>query len=107
MKTRDPTMVRSELYDLILKLNPDFNPRTATSVVRAIFDRISNALVAGDRVELRGFGAFSIRERQARMGRNPLTGTAVSVPAKRAVHFRPGLGLARRLNQRPQETRRQ
>jgi integration host factor subunit beta len=66
--------------------------------VNTIFDTITEALVVGDRVELRGFGAFSLREREGRMGRNPRTGEAVSVNAKRMPFFKMGKGMRERLN---------
>ena len=66
--------------------------------MNTIFDTITEALVVGDRVELRGFGAFSLREREGRMGRNPRTGEAVSVNAKRMPFFKMGKGMRERLN---------
>ena len=64
----------------------------------AAFDEISSALSRGDRVELRGFGAFSIKQRNARIGRNPRTGSAVEVPAKRVPYFKTGKQLRNMLN---------
>jgi integration host factor subunit beta len=66
--------------------------------VNTVFEEITSALMRGDRVELRGFGAFSVRERQSRLGRNPRTGEKVNVPAKRTPFFKMGKELKDRLN---------
>ena len=68
-------------------------------IVTTIFDEISTALSRGDRVELRGFGAFSIKKRDARIGRNPRTGATVQVPAKRVPYFKTGKQLRKMLNE--------
>lgn len=70
-------------------------------MVSAILDRIAAALAAGDRVELRDFGAFSVRTSEARASRNPRTGDKVTVPARVHVQFKPGKGMKTRLNRRP------
>ena len=67
-------------------------------VVDIFFEEIAQRLAEGGRVELRGFGSFSTREREARKGRNPLTGETVDVPAKRVPYFKPGKDMRRRLN---------
>ena len=72
--------------------------RDVEAIVTTIFDEITNALAAGRRVELRGFGAFSTRDRDARTGRNPRTGAAVKVDAKRVPYFKPGKELREKLN---------
>jgi integration host factor subunit beta len=72
--------------------------RDVERIVSTIFDEITNALAEGRRVELRGFGAFSTRAREARTGRNPRTGTAVKVDAKRVPYFKPGKELREKLN---------
>jgi integration host factor subunit beta len=72
--------------------------RDAERVVATIFDEISDALADGDRVELRGFGAFSVKRRGARQGRNPRTGETVSVGVKNAPYFKTGKELRDRLN---------
>src|SRR5206468_11092432 len=77
---------------------PDLTQREVEGVVIAIFDSITDQLARGGRVELRGFGAFSTRERDARIGRNPRTGEAVSVNAKRVPYFKPGKEMRERLN---------
>ena len=72
--------------------------REVENVVSAIFDSITEQLARGGRVELRGFGAFSTRQRDARTGRNPRTGEAVDVDAKRVPYFKPGKEMRERLN---------
>jgi integration host factor subunit beta len=91
-------MIRSELVAIVAESNPHLTMRDVENIVSTIFDEITNALSAGRRVELRGFGAFSTRAREARTGRNPRTGTAVKVDAKRVPYFKPGKELRERLN---------
>ena len=91
-------MIRSELVQAIGVANPHLTLRDVERVVTTIFDEIVASLAAGRRVELRGFGAFSTRAREARTGRNPRTGTAVAVDAKRVPYFKPGKDLRERLN---------
>lgn len=91
-------MIRSELIARIAGQNPHLFAKDVEAVVAAILDRIAAALAAGDRVELRDFGAFSVREHEARTSRNPRTGGEVSVPARTHVHFKPGKAMRERLN---------
>ena len=91
-------MTKSELIARLAEQNPDLYHRDIEKLVNTVFDTITNALVEGDSVELRGFGAFSIRERKARIGRNPRTGDAVNVDAKRMPFFKMGKGMKERLN---------
>jgi integration host factor subunit beta len=91
-------MIRSELVQKIAEANPDLPPRDVERLVAAIFEAIGAHLAAGGRVELRGFGAFSTRARDARTGRNPRTGEAVDVSAKRVPYFKPGKEMRERLN---------
>ena len=91
-------MTKSELIARLAAQNPSLYHRDVERLVNTIFDKITEALVVGDRVELRGFGAFSLREREGRMGRNPRTGEAVSVNAKRMPFFKMGKGMRERLN---------
>ncbi|MEB3701481.1 Integration host factor subunit beta [Candidatus Bealeia paramacronuclearis] len=89
--------------DLVEKLSEKFSSLTKRDVEQAvdiIFDEISTTLAKGGRVELRGFGAFSVRKREGRMGRNPRTGETVTVPAKSVPFFKAGKGLKDRLNQK-------
>ena len=91
-------MTKSELILKIGQMNPHLYHRDVERIVGAIFEEITTALSRGDRVELRGFGAFSVKVRPSRMGRNPRTGEPVSVDEKRAPFFRTGKELRERLN---------
>ena len=91
-------MIRSELLAMLAQDYPDLRAEEVEQVVDIFFEEISARLADGGRVELRGFGAFSTREREARTGRNPRTGEAVEVPAKRVPYFKPGKDMRRRLN---------
>lgn len=102
-------MIRSELVARIAAQNPHLYERDAEALVKAIFSRIAEALAFGDRVELRDFGTFSTKELQGWAGRNPKTGQAVIVAAKRNIHFKPGKAMRARLNRAevdPEETAR-
>jgi len=92
-------MTRSELTDRIAELNPHLYQRDLDRIIAAIFDEISRALSRGGRVELRGFGAFAVKRREARAGRNPRTGMNVHVPEKHVPFFKTGKQLRERLNQ--------
>jgi integration host factor subunit beta len=92
------TMIRSELLQELHKDNPDLRADEIEQVVDIFFDEIAQRLAEGGRVELRGFGAFSTREREARSGRNPRTGDTVPVPAKRVPYFKAGKEIRERLN---------
>lgn len=92
-------MIRSELIQRLADENPHLTTQEVERVVASIFDEISDALARGDRVELRGFGAFFVKERGARKGRNPRTGEAVSVERKHVPFFKTGKGLRERLNE--------
>jgi integration host factor subunit beta len=91
-------MVRSELIDRLAAQYPDRLRRELTKVVDTVYGEIAASLVRGDRVELRGFGAFSTVVRDARKGRNPQTGETVAVSETRAIRFKPGKGIHARLN---------
>ncbi|GAB4229187.1 MAG: integration host factor subunit beta [Kiloniellaceae bacterium] len=91
-------MTKSELIQHIADMNPHLYHRDVERIVTTIFDEISEALSRGDRVELRGFGAFSVKRREARVGRNPRTGTAVNVSEKHVPFFKTGKQLRERLN---------
>ncbi|UTO28414.1 integration host factor subunit beta [Bartonella harrusi] len=92
-------MVKSELVQIIARQNPHLFQRDVENIVNAIFEEISTALANGNRVELRGFGAFSVKSRSARNGRNPRTGEAVVVEEKWIPFFKTGKELRDRLNQ--------
>ncbi len=91
-------MIKSELIAKLAAENPHLTHRDIERVVGVILERMITALEQGGRVELRGFGAFSVRARPARSGRNPRTGDAVSVPAKHVPFFKSGKELRERLN---------
>ena len=91
-------MTKSELIQRIAELNPHLYHRDVERIVLTIFDEIAGALSRGDRVELRGFGAFSVKHRDARTGRNPRTGEAVEVDEKHIPFFKTGKLLRDRLN---------
>lgn len=91
-------MIKSELIEALAAENPHLTQREIERVVGVIFEQIIAALEGGGRVELRGFGAFSVRSRPARTGRNPRTGEAVNVPAKHVPFFKSGKELRARLN---------
>ena len=93
-------MIRSELVQCLAAANPHLYERECYAVVDAILGRITEALLAGDRVEIRGFGSFSMTRRDARGGRNPRTGAAVAVPTKAALVFKAGKEMRDRLNPR-------
>jgi integration host factor subunit beta len=92
-------MTKSELVLRLAEKNPHLFQRDVERIVATIFDEISGALAKGDRVELRGFGAFSVKAREARVGRNPRTGEAVSVSEKFVPFFKAGKDLRDRLNE--------
>jgi len=91
-------MIRSELLQELHKDNPELRAEEIEQVVDIFFDEIAQRLAEGGRVELRGFGAFSTRAREARTGRNPRTGEAVAVPEKRVPYFKAGKEIRERLN---------
>ena len=97
-------MIKSELVLKIAEQNPHLYQRDVENMVNAILDEIVDALKRGDRVELRGFGAFSVKKREARVGRNPRTGTQVKVSEKVVPYFKSGKEMRVRLNRAPAKT---
>lgn len=91
-------MIRSELVSKLTAENPGLSTRDIDMIVTIFFDEIVDQLASGGRVELRGFGAFSTRGRDARIGRNPRTGESVSIPTKKVPYFKPGKEMRDRLN---------
>ena len=91
-------MIRSELIQKIADENPHLFQRDVEKIVNTIFEEITNSMARGDRVELRGFGAFSVKKRDARIGRNPRTGETVPVDEKFVPFFKTGKLLRDRLN---------
>ena len=93
-------MTKSELIDAIVAQQDQITRREAEVVVNNILDAIGDALRRGDRVELRGFGSFYTKQRNARIGRNPKTGESVAVPSKIVPQFKPGKELRERVDKR-------
>lgn len=91
-------MIKSELVMRIAEQNPHLYQRDVENIVNAVLETISDALARGDRVELRGFGAFSVKRRDARLGRNPRTGESVEVAEKAIPVFKTGKEMRVRLN---------
>lgn len=91
-------MIRSELLQALAQENPELRAEDVERAVDTFFEEIAASLSEGGRVELRGFGAFSTRFREARKGRNPRTGESVDVPEKRVPYFKPGKEMRARLN---------
>jgi integration host factor subunit beta len=97
-------MTKSGLIEVIASRMSHLPARDIEVVINTIFDSMTEALVGGDRIEIRGFGSFSVRHRRARTGRNPKTGAAIDVPPKRVPFFTVGHELRNRVNagaQRP------
>lgn len=91
-------MIKSELVQRIAQHNPHLYQRDVENIVNAILDEIADAMMRGDRVELRGFGAFSVKSRPPRTGRNPRTGAQVDVEGKHVPFFKTGKEMRERLN---------
>lgn len=93
-------MTRSDLVDALANRFGQLAHRDAEYAVKAILDAMGDALVKGHRIEMRGFGSFSVTRRPPRMGRNPRSGDSVAVPEKRVPHFKPGKALREAVDQR-------
>lgn len=91
-------MTKSELIDLLAAKQPQLDHKDVELAVRELLEQLSSALAAGERIEVRGFGSFSLHYRPARIGRNPKTGDTVMVPDKRVPHFKPGKELRERVD---------
>jgi integration host factor subunit beta len=91
-------MIKSELVERLAVLNPHLYQRDVENIINTILDEITDAMARGDRVELRGFGAFSVKNRPARTGRNPRTGQRVAVTEKNVPFFKTGKEMRERLN---------
>jgi integration host factor subunit beta len=94
-------MTKSELIAQLAMENPHLRQQDVEAIVATIFEEITAALSRGDRVELRGFGAFSVKRRDPRQGRNPRTGANVAVHEKSVPFFKTGKELRERLNEQP------
>jgi integration host factor subunit beta len=93
-------MTRSDLVEELAARFAQLTHRDAESAVKTILDAMNQALVQGHRIEIRGFGSFSINHRPPRIGRNPRSGESVSIPEKRVPHFKPGKALREAVDQR-------
>ncbi len=91
-------MIKSELIQKLVTENPHLFQKEVENTVASILDEISDAMARGNRVELRGFGAFSVKNRPARIGRNPRTGEKVNVGEKYAPQFKAGKEIRERIN---------
>lgn len=97
-------MTKSELIELIAREQGQLAYRDVELAVKCIIEQMSHALASGDRIEIRGFGSFSLHFRPPRTGRNPKTGDAVSLAGKFVPHFKPGKELRERVNEKYQQT---
>ncbi len=91
-------MTKADLVEKVAQV-ADMTKKDAEQLVEIIFDSITSTLNKGEKIELRGFGSFRVRERNSRKGRNPKTGEAVDIPAKRVAYFKPGKDLKELINQ--------
>ena len=96
-------MTKRDLIDEIVKLYPAYSRRDAEVIVNAVFDSMTDALCSGERIEIRGFGSFVVKDRRAREGRNPKTGEIVAVAAKRVPFFKVGKELKQRVDHEQQQ----
>lgn len=96
-------MTRSDLVEELAARFSQLTHRDAEYAVKTLLDAVGEALVRGNRIEIRGFGSFSVNHRAPRMGRNPRSGAAVAIPAKRVPHFKPGKALREAVDKRTAE----
>ncbi|WP_108646386.1 integration host factor subunit beta [Polynucleobacter rarus] len=94
----DSSITRSELIELLALKFPQLLPKDVELVVKTLLDSMTNALVQGKRIELRGVGSFVLHHRPARVGRNPKSGAQVMIPEKKIPHFKPGKELRERVD---------
>ena len=92
------SMTKRDLIDEVVKIYPRFSGRDAEVIVNAVFDSMTEALARGERIEIRGFGSFVVKEYQAYQGRNPKTGEKISVPPKKLPFFKVGKELKERID---------
>ena len=91
-------MTKADLIELVARSQTHFEERDVELIVKALLEQMSSALAAGERIEIRGFGSFSLHHRAPRIGRNPKTGEPVALPPRCVPHFRPGKLLRERVN---------
>ena len=92
-------MTKSELIELMAERQPQLSHKDIELAVKTMIEHMSQVLATGSRIEIRGFGRFSLHYREPRMGRNPKTGETVQLPGKYVPHFKPGKELRERVNQ--------
>lgn len=92
-------MTKSELIELLARKQGHLAHKDVELAVKSLIEQMSQSLSSGERIEIRGFGSFSLHYRPPRMGRNPKTGTAVALPGKYVPHFKPGKELRERVNE--------
>ena len=92
------TITRSELIEMLVEQQPHLAHRDVELAVKAVLERLGEGFTEGDRIEIRGFGSFSLHYREARVGRNPKTGESVAVDGKFSPHFKPGTELKERVD---------
>src|SRR5450830_1390660 len=93
-------MTRSDLVEELAARFAQLTHRDAETAVKTVLDAVADALVAGERIEIRGFGSFTVSHRPPRMGRNPRSGESVAIPEKRVPHFKPGKALREAVDER-------
>ncbi|MFM7341895.1 MAG: integration host factor subunit beta [Betaproteobacteria bacterium] len=98
-------MTRSDLVEELASRFPQLTQKDAESAVKAILDAMGEAMVRGHRIEIRGFGSFTINRRPPRIGRNPRSGESVAIPEKRVPHFKPGKALREAVDARTESLR--
>jgi len=98
-------MIKSELIQVIASKQSNLSKEDVEATVNCILNSMNEELGRGGRIEIRGFGTFSVRQHNAKMGRNPRTGETVSIPRKNSVHFKPGTELRERVNASASEHR--
>lgn len=91
-------MIKSELIERMVEAQPQLSPKDVELAIKAMFEQMSEVLASGERIEIRGFGSFSLHFRAARTGRNPKTGAPVYLEAKYVPHFKPGKSLRTLVN---------
>jgi len=91
-------MTKSELIDILARKQSNLPSKDVEQAVKTLLEQMSESLANGERIEIRGFGSFSLHYRPPRIGRNPKTGSAVSLPGKHVPHFKPGKELRERVN---------
>lgn len=91
-------MTKSELIEILTRRQPHLKPDDVDLAVKSLLEMMAGALATGERIEIRGFGSFSLHYRPPRLGRNPKTGDSVALPAKHVPHFKPGKELRERVS---------